>query len=46
MARKPMPMDDTSPPMSQLTVPVQPTAAVAWVPRDPTIAVSMYCTAV
>lgn len=31
---------------SQLMVVVQPTAAVAWVPSTPTIAVSMYCTAV
>ena len=31
---------------SQLTVVVAPTAAVACVPRDPTIAVSIYCTAV
>ena len=33
-------------PMSQLTVTVLPTAAVAPVPREPTMAVSMYCTAV
>ena len=31
---------------SQLTVVVAPTAAVAWVPRLPTMAVSMYWTAV
>ena len=33
-------------PMSQLTVLVAPTAAVAWVPSEPTMAVSIYCTAV
>ncbi len=33
-------------PTSQPTVDVAPTAAVAWVPREPTMAVSMYCTAV
>ena len=33
-------------PTSQDTVEVAPTAAVACVPRDPTMAVSMYCTAV
>ena len=32
--------------ISQLTVLVAPTAAVASVPSDPTMAVSMYCTAV
>ena len=32
--------------ISQLTVEVAPTAAVACVPREPTMAVSMYCTAV
>ena len=32
--------------MSQLTVTVLPTAAVALVPRVPTMAVSIYCTAV
>ena len=31
---------------SQFTVLVAPTAAVAWVPREPTMAVSIYCTAV
>ena len=31
---------------SHPTVLVAPTAAVAWVPREPTMAVSMYCTAV
>ena len=31
---------------SQPTVPVAPTAAVAWVPSAPTMAVSIYCTAV
>ena len=45
-ARKPTPMADTVLPTSQLTVVVEPTAAVAAVPREPTIAVSMYCTAV
>ena len=33
-------------PTSQLTVDVAPTAAVAGVPREPTMAVSIYCTAV
>ena len=33
-------------PISQLTVLVAPTAAVAWVPIAPTMAVSIYCTAV
>ena len=33
-------------PISQFTVVVEPTAAVAEVPKEPTIAVSMYCTAV
>ena len=33
-------------PMSQFTVVVAPTAAVAWVPKDPTMAVSIYWTAV
>ena len=32
--------------MSQLTVVVEPTAAVAEVPREPTMAVSIYCTRV
>ena len=40
--RKPTPSADTELPMSQLTVEVAPTAAVAWVPREPTKAVSMY----
>ena len=31
---------------SQLTVVVAPTAAVAYVPSEPTMAVSIYCTAV
>ena len=39
-------MADTVLPMSQFTVTVQPTAAVAEVPREPTMAVSTYCTAV
>ena len=33
-------------PMSQFTVVVDPTAAVAAVPSAPTMAVSIYCTAV
>ena len=33
-------------PTSQLTVEVEPTAVTASVPREPTMAVSMYCTAV
>ena len=41
-----MQMAETVLPMSQLTVVVDPTAAVAAVPSEPTIAVSMYCTAV
>lgn len=45
-ARKPTPMADTVAPTNQLTVPVEPTAAVASVPREPTMAVSIYCTAV
>ena len=45
-ARKPTPKADTMPPTSQPTVVVAPTAAVASVPREPTMAVSMYCTAV
>ena len=39
-------MAETVLPTSQDTVPVAPTAAVAWVPREPTMAVSIYCTAV
>ena len=46
MARKPTPKAETVLPISQLTVTVLPTAAVAAVPSEPTIAVSMYCTAV
>jgi len=44
--RKPTPRAETEEPTSQPTVLVAPTAAVAWVPREPTMAVSMYCTAV
>ena len=46
VARKPMPKADTLLPTNQPTVAVEPTAAVAWVPRVPTMAVSIYCTAV
>ena len=45
-ARKPTPKAETVLPISQLTVSVLPTAAVAAVPSEPTIAVSIYCTAV
>ena len=45
-ARKPTPTADTTLPIIQLTVDVAPTAAVAAVPREPTMAVSIYCTAV
>ena len=45
-ARKPMLSAETELPISQLTVLVAPTAAVACVPSEPTIAVSIYCTAV
>ena len=45
-ARKPIPTAETTLPINQFTVPVAPTAAVAWVPREPTIAVSIYWTAV
>ena len=45
-ARKPTPMADTVLFTSQLTVLVAPTAAVAVVPSAPTMAVSIYCTAV
>ena len=41
-ARKPTPTADTMLPIIQFTVPVAPTEAVASVPREPTIAVSMY----
>ena len=41
-----MPKAETVLPISQLTVVVEPTAAVAEVPREPTMAVSIYCTAV
>lgn len=41
-----MPSAEIVLPISQLTVLVAPTAAVACVPREPTIAVSIYCTAV
>ena len=44
--RNPTPMAEMLPLMSQLSVAVQPTAAVAAVPRDPTMAISIYCTAV
>ena len=37
-----MPIAETVLPISQLTVVVEPTAAVASVPREPTIAVSTY----
>ena len=46
IARKPTPKAETVLPTSQLTVTVLPTAAVAAVPSEPTIAVSTYCTAV
>ena len=45
-ARKPTPSAESELLTSQLTVLVAPTAAVALVPSEPTIAVSMYCTAV
>ena len=45
-ARKPTPKAEIELPISQFTVVVEPTAAVAWVPRLPTMAVSIYCTAV
>ena len=41
-ARKPTLTAETVLPMSQFTVVVEPTAAVASVPREPTIAVSIY----
>lgn len=41
-----MPSADTVLPISQLTVVVAPTAAVACAPRRPTMAASTYCTAV
>ena len=44
--RKPTPQALTMPPISQPTVVVAPTAAMAFVPRLPTMAVSIYCTAV
>jgi len=44
--RKPTDRAEIVLPMSQFTVVVDPTAAVACVPSEPTIAVSMYCTAV
>ena len=44
--KKPTPQALTMPPISQPTVVVAPTAAMAFVPRLPTIAVSIYCTAV
>ena len=45
-ARKPTPSAESELLTSQLTVLVAPTAAVALVPSEPTIAVSIYCTAV
>ena len=45
-ARNPTPKAATVLPISQLTVTVLPTAAVAAVPSEPTMAVSTYCTAV
>ena len=45
-ARKPTPKAEIVLPTSQLTVVVEPTAAVAAVPSAPTMAVSIYCTAV
>lgn len=44
--KKPMPQAEMMQMMSQLMVVVAPTAAVAAVPSEPTMAVSMYCTAV
>ena len=44
--RNPTPSAATLDITSQPTVTVEPTAAVAWVPMEPTIAVSIYCTAV
>ena len=41
-----MPSAETEPFTSQFIVVVEPTAAVAAVPSEPTIAVSTYCTAV
>ena len=41
-----MPRAEMELPTSHPTVLVAPTAAVAWVPREPTMAVSIYCTAV
>ena len=40
--KKPTPKAEMLLPISQFTVLVAPTAAVAWVPREPTMAVSMY----
>ena len=45
-ARKPMLKAEIELEISQFTVVVEPTAAVACVPSEPTIAVSIYCTAV
>ena len=45
-ARNPMLIAEIVLPISQFTVLVAPTAAVALVPRTPTIPVSIYCTAV
>ena len=45
-ARKPTPRAETVLPTSQFTVLVAPTAATARVPREPTMPVSIYCTAV
>ena len=45
-ARNPTPRAEIVLPISQLTVLVAPTDAVALVPKTPTIAVSIYCTAV
>ena len=41
-----MPRAENVPPMSQFMVAVAPTAAVAAVPSEPTMAISIYCTAV
>ena len=45
-ARKPTPKAEKVLPTNHAMVLVAPTAAVAWVPREPTMAVSMYWTAV
>ena len=43
---KPMAAAAKNPLNSQVVLAVRPTAAVAWEPRDPTMAVSTYCTRV